>query len=187
MTADVETVVVGAGVVGLAIARALALAGHEVMVLEQHDIIGSETSSRNSEVIHAGIYYPPGSLRAQAVRRGQGASCTASAPRTASPTSASPSCWSRRARRRCPSSRRSRRRRSATASRSATADGRGSAQARAGSRVRRRAAVAVDGHRSTATASCWRSKGTSRRTAAGRAEHAGRAGRTPRRRPLPRS
>ena len=65
MTADVETVVVGAGVVGLAIARALAIAGREVMVLEQHDIIGSETSSRNSEVIHAGIYYPPGSLRAK--------------------------------------------------------------------------------------------------------------------------
>ena len=43
------------------------------MVLEQHELIGSETSSRNSEVIHAGIYYPPGSLRARAVRRGQGA------------------------------------------------------------------------------------------------------------------
>lgn len=65
MAADVETVVVGAGVVGLAIARALARAGHEVMVLERHDRIGSETSSRNSEVIHAGIYYPPGSLRAK--------------------------------------------------------------------------------------------------------------------------
>lgn len=65
MSADVETVVVGAGVVGLAIARALALRGHEVMVLEQHDLIGSETSSRNSEVIHAGVYYPPGSLRAR--------------------------------------------------------------------------------------------------------------------------
>jgi L-2-hydroxyglutarate oxidase LhgO len=64
MAADVETIVVGAGVVGLAIARALALSGQETMVLEQHDIIGSETSSRNSEVIHAGIYYPPGSLRA---------------------------------------------------------------------------------------------------------------------------
>ena len=65
MTADIETVVIGAGVVGLAIARRLAMAGQEVMVLEQHDIIGSETSSRNSEVIHAGIYYPPGSLRAR--------------------------------------------------------------------------------------------------------------------------
>jgi L-2-hydroxyglutarate oxidase LhgO len=57
--------VVVAGVVGLAIARALALAGHEVMVLEQHGLIGSETSSRNSEVIHAGLYYAPGSLRAE--------------------------------------------------------------------------------------------------------------------------
>jgi L-2-hydroxyglutarate oxidase LhgO len=65
MSPDVETVVIGAGVVGLAIARALAARGQEVMVLEQHDIIGSETSSRNSEVIHAGIYYPPGSLRAK--------------------------------------------------------------------------------------------------------------------------
>jgi L-2-hydroxyglutarate oxidase LhgO len=64
MTADVETIVVGAGVVGLACARALANAGHEVMVLEQHGLIGSETSSRNSEVIHAGLYYAPGSLRA---------------------------------------------------------------------------------------------------------------------------
>src|SRR5262245_43194890 len=64
MSADVETVVVVAGVVGLAIARALASAGQDVIVLEQHQLIGSETSSRNSEVIHAGIYYPPGSLRA---------------------------------------------------------------------------------------------------------------------------
>lgn len=62
---DVETVVVGAGVVGLAIARALAMAGHKPIVLERHARIGTETSSRNSEVIHAGIYYPPGSARAQ--------------------------------------------------------------------------------------------------------------------------
>jgi L-2-hydroxyglutarate oxidase LhgO len=62
---DIETIVIGAGVVGLAIARSLALAGHEVLVLEQHELIGSEISSRNSEVIHAGIYYPPGSLRAK--------------------------------------------------------------------------------------------------------------------------
>ena len=71
MSADVETIVVGAGAVGLAVARALALAGHEVMVLEQHELIGSETSSRNSEVIHAGIYYPPGSLRATLCVRGK--------------------------------------------------------------------------------------------------------------------
>ncbi len=62
---DVETVVVGAGVVGLAIARSLAVAGHEVICIERHPRIGSETSSRSSEVIHAGIYYPPESLRAQ--------------------------------------------------------------------------------------------------------------------------
>lgn len=65
MTPDIETVVIGAGVVGLAVARALAAAGHEVMVLERHDGVGQETSSRSSEVIHAGLYYPPGSLRAR--------------------------------------------------------------------------------------------------------------------------
>jgi L-2-hydroxyglutarate oxidase LhgO len=65
MTPDVETIVIGAGVVGLACAKALAERGQETLVIEQHDIIGSETSSRNSEVIHAGIYYPPGSLRAK--------------------------------------------------------------------------------------------------------------------------
>lgn len=61
----VECVVVGAGVVGLAIARRLAEAGREVIVLEAADAIGTVTSSRNSEVIHAGIYYPAGSLMAQ--------------------------------------------------------------------------------------------------------------------------
>lgn len=61
-TADV--VVVGAGVIGLACARALAIAGRDVVVLERHGQIGMETSSRNSEVIHAGIYYPTGSLKA---------------------------------------------------------------------------------------------------------------------------
>jgi L-2-hydroxyglutarate oxidase LhgO len=60
--ADIECVVIGAGVVGLAIARELARTGHEVVVLEQETAIGTHTSSRNSEVIHAGIYYPPGSL-----------------------------------------------------------------------------------------------------------------------------
>jgi L-2-hydroxyglutarate oxidase LhgO len=62
---QVDTVVIGAGVVGLAIARALAVGGREVVVLEREDAIGMHTSSRNSEVIHAGIYYPPGSLKAQ--------------------------------------------------------------------------------------------------------------------------
>jgi len=65
VTADAETIVIGAGVIGLAIGRALALAGHEVLVLERNARIGMETSARNSEVIHAGLYYPPGSLRAK--------------------------------------------------------------------------------------------------------------------------
>ena len=65
MTAEVECVVIGAGIVGLAVARALALTGHEVLVLEKERWIGSETSSRNSEVIHAGIYYPKDSLKAR--------------------------------------------------------------------------------------------------------------------------
>jgi L-2-hydroxyglutarate oxidase LhgO len=60
----VECIVVGAGVVGLAIARRLALAGLEVVILEAEDAIGTATSSRNSEVIHAGIYYPKDSLKA---------------------------------------------------------------------------------------------------------------------------
>ncbi len=60
-----DCVVVGAGVVGLAVARALARAGREVIVLEAEGRIGSHTSSRNSEVIHAGIYYPRGSLKAR--------------------------------------------------------------------------------------------------------------------------
>ena len=71
MTADVQSIVVGAGAVGLAVGRALAMSGHAVMLLEQHGLIGSETSSRNSEVIHAGIYYPPGSLRATLCVRGK--------------------------------------------------------------------------------------------------------------------
>ncbi|MEJ1159312.1 NAD(P)/FAD-dependent oxidoreductase [Prosthecomicrobium sp. N25] len=61
----VDCVVAGAGVVGLAVARALAEAGREVIVLEKADAIGTGTSSRNSEVIHAGIYYPQGSLMAR--------------------------------------------------------------------------------------------------------------------------
>ena len=65
MTERVECVVIGAGVVGLAVARALALSGREVWVLEAADGIGTGTSSRNSEVVHAGIYYPAGSLKAR--------------------------------------------------------------------------------------------------------------------------
>lgn len=62
---SVECIVVGAGVVGLAIARRLAMDGREVVVLEAADAIGTETSSRNSEVIHAGIYYAAGSAMAR--------------------------------------------------------------------------------------------------------------------------
>ena len=62
---QVDCIVIGAGVVGLAVARALALAGREVLILEAEAAIGTGTSSRNSEVIHAGIYYPQGSLKAR--------------------------------------------------------------------------------------------------------------------------
>lgn len=65
MSVDIECVVVGAGVVGLAVAREMARAGHEVLLIEAAEAIGMGISSRNSEVIHAGIYYPPGSLKAQ--------------------------------------------------------------------------------------------------------------------------
>ncbi|MDY0881568.1 NAD(P)/FAD-dependent oxidoreductase [Dongia soli] len=70
---EVECVVVGAGVVGLAIARGLACQGREVLGLEAAPIIGSETSSRNSEVIHAGIYYAKGSLKARLCLAGRDA------------------------------------------------------------------------------------------------------------------
>ena len=70
-TDAVDVVVIGAGVVGLAVARQLAQAGREVLVLERHDAIGTETSARNSEVIHAGLYYPTGSLRARLCVRGK--------------------------------------------------------------------------------------------------------------------
>jgi len=61
----VDAVVIGAGVVGLACARALALRGIETLILERHDAFGTETSARNSEVIHAGLYYPTDSLKAR--------------------------------------------------------------------------------------------------------------------------
>ncbi|KAJ6408457.1 hypothetical protein OIU84_011718 [Salix udensis] len=66
-----DCVVIGAGVVGLAIARELASKGREVMVLDSASTFGTGTSSRNSEVIHAGIYYPPGSLKALFCVRGR--------------------------------------------------------------------------------------------------------------------
>jgi L-2-hydroxyglutarate oxidase LhgO len=68
---EVDAVVVGAGVVGLACARALAMAGREVVVLEQQSAWGTATSARHSEVIHAGLYYPPGSWKARLCVRGR--------------------------------------------------------------------------------------------------------------------
>lgn len=68
---EAECIVLGAGVVGLAVARALALRGHEPIILDAGPIIGSGTSSRNSEVVHAGIYYPKDSLKAHACVEGK--------------------------------------------------------------------------------------------------------------------
>jgi len=67
---DADVVIVGAGIIGTAIAQALA-PNHRVLLLEQHPQPGQETSSHNSEVIHAGIYYPPASLKAQLCRDGR--------------------------------------------------------------------------------------------------------------------
>ena len=68
---DADCVVIGAGVIGLAIARMLAMSGREVLIVEKGLTIGAETSSRNSEVIHAGIYYPKDSLKALDCVRGR--------------------------------------------------------------------------------------------------------------------
>lgn len=68
---EVECVVAGAGVIGLAVARALALEGREVLLLEAADAFGTGTSARNSEVVHAGIYYPVGSFKARACVTGK--------------------------------------------------------------------------------------------------------------------
>ncbi len=67
----VDAVVVGAGVVGLAVGRALARAGLETLVLEREPAVGTQTSARNSEVLHAGLYYPTGSLKARLCVRGR--------------------------------------------------------------------------------------------------------------------
>lgn len=64
-TPDIECIVIGAGVVGLAVARQLACSGRDVLLVDAGPTIGTETSSRNSEVIHSGIYYPAGSLKAR--------------------------------------------------------------------------------------------------------------------------
>lgn len=69
---SIDAVVVGAGVVGLACARRLAVAGLETLVIEAADAIGTGTSSRNSEVVHAGLYYPTGSIKARACVAGKG-------------------------------------------------------------------------------------------------------------------
>lgn len=70
MTERVDCVVIGAGVVGLATARALAMTGRDVLIVEAADAYGTEVSARNSEVIHAGLYYPPGSHKAAMCVRG---------------------------------------------------------------------------------------------------------------------
>ena len=67
----VETCIIGAGVVGLAVARQLTLDGQQVIVLERNSRFGEGVSSRNSEVIHAGIYYPKDSLKASLCVRGK--------------------------------------------------------------------------------------------------------------------
>lgn len=67
----IEAVVIGAGVIGLAVARALALVGRDVILLEENFAIGEETSARNNEVIHAGFLYPEGSLKARLCRPGR--------------------------------------------------------------------------------------------------------------------
>lgn len=68
---ETDTVVIGAGVVGIAVARELARMGRSVIVIEAEDAIGTQTSARNSEVIHAGIYYPKDSLKAVTCVRGR--------------------------------------------------------------------------------------------------------------------
>ncbi|MEJ2129457.1 MAG: FAD-dependent oxidoreductase [Woeseiaceae bacterium] len=72
MPDSIDCAVIGGGVIGLAVAREMAAAGFETVVLEQENRIGTSTSSRNSEVIHAGIYYEPGSLKAKTCVSGKG-------------------------------------------------------------------------------------------------------------------
>src|SRR6185295_2512044 len=69
--AEIDCAVIGAGVIGLAVARQLAMAGREVLILESESAIGTGVSARTSEVIHAGLYYPLGSLKARLCLRGR--------------------------------------------------------------------------------------------------------------------
>lgn len=73
MAEAVDVVVIGAGVIGLAVGRALAKAGRDVFILEKNEAFGEETSARNSEVIHAGIYYRPDGMRGQLAVKGRDA------------------------------------------------------------------------------------------------------------------
>jgi len=73
MTERADAIVIGAGVIGLAVGRALALSGRDVIVVEKNRAFGEETSSRNSEVIHAGIQYRSGGMRAQLAVKGRDA------------------------------------------------------------------------------------------------------------------
>jgi len=79
---EIDCVVIGAGVIGLAVARALAQSGRETLILEQATAIGTGISSRNSEVIHAGIHYPEGSLKARLCLEGRPGSMTIAPPAT---------------------------------------------------------------------------------------------------------
>ncbi len=86
---ETDAVVIGAGVVGLAVARQLSLSGHDVVLLEKNEHFGMETSARNSEVIHAGIYYPAGLAEGETVHPVARHYCTIFARRMACRTGAS--------------------------------------------------------------------------------------------------
>ena len=109
-----DCIIIGAGVVGLAVGRELALAGRDVIVLEAAGAIGTETSSRNSEVIHAGLYYPPGSLKARLCVEGKQRLYTYCLERGVEARQSASFSW-RHAKRKCRSSPPSRRMPSGTA------------------------------------------------------------------------
>ncbi|MFD2502191.1 FAD-dependent oxidoreductase [Rhizorhabdus histidinilytica] len=67
----IDALVVGAGVIGLSVGRKLSISGHETIIIDGEEAFGTWTSARNSEVIHAGIYYPAGSLKAGLCTRGR--------------------------------------------------------------------------------------------------------------------